>query len=189
MKRISIIVLGLFALSLSLMAQTPEEQQPVRDYNTLKALSFGIGLPFECRDLPGAGLSFHIGYDCAYPINNQLALGFYLNGAGGFWSEYKRFSKIDNEHVTMRLSAGLLLRIGEADKRPFLVGIAPCTGFGLHDMDLTLPLEIRFGRYLTDRWYIMGELTYNISLAKETACIEPAIKVGYNFGRKIKAKK
>jgi hypothetical protein len=35
----------------------------------------------------------------------------------------------------------------------------------------------------------MGELTYNISLAKETACIEPAINVGYNFGRKIKAKK
>ena len=33
-----------------------------RDYNTLKGLSFGIGLPFECRDLPGAGLSANIGY-------------------------------------------------------------------------------------------------------------------------------
>ena len=34
-----------------------------RDYKTLKALSFGVGLPIEMRDLPGAGMTFNIGYD------------------------------------------------------------------------------------------------------------------------------
>ena len=34
-----------------------------RDFTTLKSLTFGIGLPFECRDLPGAGLTANIGYD------------------------------------------------------------------------------------------------------------------------------
>ena len=53
-------------------------------------------------------------------------------------------------------------------------------------MDMVLPVEVRFGKFITDRWYIMGELTYHLSLANETACIEPAIRVGYNFGRKIK---
>lgn len=62
------------------------------------------------------------------------------------------------------------------------------TGFGLYDVDMVLPVELRFGKYLTDRWYIMGELTYHVSLAGETACLEPAIRVGYNFGRKVKAR-
>jgi hypothetical protein len=35
----------------------------------------------------------------------------------------------------------------------------------------------------------MGELTYHASIGSETACIEPAIRVGYNFGRPIKNKK
>lgn len=56
-------------------------------------------------------------------------------------------------------------------------------------MDMALPVEIRFGKYITDRWYIMGELTYHVSLAKETATLEPAIRVGYNFGRKVKVRK
>lgn len=54
-------------------------------------------------------------------------------------------------------------------------------------MDMALPVEIRFGKYITDRWYIMGELTYHVSLAKETATLEPAIRFGYNFGRKQKS--
>lgn len=155
-----------------------------RDYNTLKGLSFGIGLPIECKDLPGMGLSANIGYDCAYPINNQLALGFYLNGGGGFWGEFKKYSNVDNCHVTFRLTAGLMMRIDDGNNKPWLVGVAPCTGFGLYDMDMVLPIEVRFGKFITDKWYIMGELTYYVSLANETACLEPAIRVGYNFGKK-----
>ena len=29
-----------------------QEDQPVRDYTVLKGLSFGVGVPIECLDLP-----------------------------------------------------------------------------------------------------------------------------------------
>jgi len=157
-----------------------------RDYTTLKALSFGVGLPIECRDLPGMGLTANIGYDCAYPVNDRFAMGFYLTGGGGFWGEFRRYSNVDHLHVTFRLTAGLMMQIGDLNSRPWLLGVAPCTGFGLYDTDMSLPVEVRFGKYITDRWYILGELTYHASLAGETATIEPAIRFGYNFGRKVK---
>ena len=157
-----------------------------RDYNTLKGLSFGVGLPVEMRDLPGMGLTANIGYDCAYPINDKLAMGFYLTGGGGFWGEFKKYSAEDHMHVAFRLTAGLMFKIEDGNNRPWLAGVAPCTGFGLYDMDMVLPLEVRFGKYITDRWYVMGELTYHLSLAGETATLEPAIRVGYNFGRKVR---
>ena len=104
MKRIILLSFSaaVFVLS-SLCCQAHE-----RDYNTLKGLSFGVGLPFECKDLPGAGMTFNIGYDCAYPINDQFALGFYLTGGGGFWGEYKQYSNIDHFHPVFRLTAGLI---------------------------------------------------------------------------------
>ena len=150
----------------------------------LKALSFGVGMPIELRDLPGLGVSFNIGYDCTYPVNDNLAIGFYLTGGGGYWSEFKHYSEIDHTHVCFRLTAGLMMQIGDLDDKPYLLGISPCTGFGLYDMDMVLPVEVRFGRFITENWYIMGELTYHASLAGETACLEPAIRVGYNFGGK-----
>lgn len=174
----SIIIAFTLLISLAAFAE--------RDYNTLKGLSFGIGIPFELRDLPGMGTTFNIGYDCAYPLNDQLALGFYLTGGGGFWGEFKKYSETDHVHPVSRLAAGLMIRVEDGNNKPWLVGAAPCTGFGLYDLDMTLPVEVRFGKFLTDRWYIMGELTYHISLAGETATLEPAIRVGYNFGRKIK---
>jgi hypothetical protein len=160
------------------------QEKAERDYTTLKGLSFGIGLPFECRDLPGMGATLNIGYDCAYPVNDRFAMGFYLTGGGGFWGEYKRYSSVDHCHVTFRLTAGLMMQIGDLANRPFLLGVAPCTGFGLYDTDMVLPVEVRFGKYVTDRWYVMGELTCHASLAGETATVEPAVRVGYNFGRK-----
>ena len=160
-----------------------------RDYKTLKALSFGVGLPIEMRDLPGAGMTFNIGYDCAYPVKDNFYMGFYLTGGGGFWGEFKRYSDVDHFHPVFRLTAGLMMQIGDPNDKPYLLGVAPFTGFGLYDMDMVLPVEVRFGKYITDRWYIMGELTYHVSLAGETATLEPAIRVGYNFGRKIKTKK
>ena len=178
------IIIAALALMVSAMTFAQE-----RDYNTLKGLSFGLGLSIECRDLPGMGATLNIGYDCAYPINDRFAMGFYLTGACGFWGEFKQYSTVDHTHVVFRLTAGLMMQFGDLQNKPWLIGVAPCTGFGLYDVDMVLPVEVRFGKYLTDRWYIFGELTYHASLAKETATIEPAIRVGYNFGRKIKAKK
>lgn len=181
MKKIFFLLTVAVLILSSLCCQAQE-----RDYTTLKGLSWGDGFPVECKDLPGLGGSFNVGYDCAYPVNDHFAMGFYLTAGGGYWSEFKKYSAVDHTHITFRLTAGLMMQIGDLNHRPYLLGIAPCTGFGLYDMDMVLPLEVRFGRYVSDRWYIMGELTYHLSLAAETACFEPAIRVGYNFGRKIK---
>jgi len=187
MKKTIIIALALM-LSAMTFAQDVQAEQPARDMTILKGLSWGIGLPIECRDLPGMGNTLNIGYDCAYPINEHFALGFYLTAGGGYWEEFKRFSQTDHTHVTFRLTAGLMMQAGDLKNKPWLIGVAPCTGFGLYDTDMVLPVEVRFGRYLNHRWYLMGELTYHISPAAETACIEPAIRVGCNFGRKQKNK-
>ena len=180
----SFSVAVLCLLSLPTFAQKAE-----RDYNTLKGLSFGVGLPIEMRDLPGMGLTFNIGYDCAYKVKDDFYMGFYLTGGGGFWGEFKQYSTVDHFHPVFRLTAGLQMMFGDIQNKPWLVGVAPFTGFGLYDVDMVLPVEVRFGKYITDRWYIMGKLTYHVSLAKETATLEPAIRVGYNFGRRIKTKK
>ena len=182
--RKSIILLALLCCVTAFAKEKAE-----RDYTTLKGLSWGVALPIECRDLPGMGLSANIGCDCAYRVNDRFAMGFYLTAGGGFWGEFVQYSVYDHYHITFRLNAGLMMQIGDLTNRPYLLGVAPATGFGFYDMDLVLPVDVRFGRYITDRWYIMGELTYQISLADETAVIEPAIRVGYNFGRKIKKKK
>ena len=160
-----------------------------RDYKTLQGLSWSIAFPIECRDLPGMGLSGNIGYDCAYPVNDHFAMGFYLTVGGGFWGEFVKYSDYDHYHITFRLNGGIMMQIGDLTNKPYLLGVAPATGLGFYDMDLVLPIDVRFGKYITDRWYIMGELTYHISLADETATIEPAIRVGYNFGKKIKEKR
>lgn len=178
----------ILVIALMVSAMTFAQEQPTRDYNTLKGLSFGVGLPIEMRDLPGAGMTVNIGYDCAYKVKDNFYMGFYLTG-GGFWGEFKQYSKVDHFHPVFRLTAGLQMAFGDIQNKPWLIGVAPFTGFGLYDLDMVLPVEIRFGKYITDRWYIMGELTYHVSLAKETATLEPAIRFGYNFGRKIKQKK
>lgn len=83
MKKTIILALALIS-SVTVFAQ--------RDYTTLKGLSFGLGIPFEFKDLPGMGATLNIGYDCAYPVSDNFAMGFYLTGGGGFWSEYKKYS-------------------------------------------------------------------------------------------------
>ena len=182
MKKILTISFWLLAISLCVNAQE-------RDYKTLKGLSFGVGLPVEMHDLPGMGLTANIGYDCAYPVNDHFAMGFYLNAGGGLWGEFKKYSTVDHFHSAFGITAGLQMAFGNLQDKPWLIGISPFTGFGLYDMDMTLPVEVRFGKYITDRWYVMGSLTYHVSLAAETATLEPAIRFGYNFGRRIKVKK
>ena len=83
----------------------------------------------------------------------------YLTAGGGLWSEFKRYSDVDNEHVVFRLAAGLMMQIGDPANIPWLVGVTPCTGFGLYDLDMVLPVEVRFVKYITDRWYLRGSLT------------------------------
>ena len=171
MKRLITIVAALI-WSWAAFAENPQ---------TLKALDLGIGIPFECYDLHAAGLNLHLGFDRTYPVNDRLAMGFYLSATGGFMGAFDQSIRYDNYYSVMQFTTGMLFEIGTLDERPYIVGISPCAGFGLVDMDMVLPVEIRFGRMLTRHWYITGGLTYNISLAGETRYWEPCIHIGYNF--------
>ena len=101
-----------------------------RDYKTLKALSFGVGLPFEMRDLPGAGLTANIGYDCAYPVNDHFAMGFYLTGGGALLRglDKRLYDKIqipfhiaDDPLHSVARGAGIALKNPNRDNLPFLM--------------------------------------------------------------------
>ncbi|MBQ9440046.1 MAG: hypothetical protein IJU35_05615 [Paludibacteraceae bacterium] len=189
MKKTIIFVLAFLCSSITFAQNT---ELPKSDREWLVGLDFGTGVPIEFHDIKAAGMSLHIGFDFARPINDRYALGFYISGGGGFVGELKpddKYDKSDRFSGTLKFSAGVMMEIGELKNQPFLLGISPCAGFGLVDMDLILPVELRFGRMLANNWYIMGEITYGISLANETMSIEPTIRVGYNFGHKERTRK
>ena len=180
MKKIIILALVIICCTVA-FAQNSKSGLP-----GLKGMNGGVGIPVECYDIKAAGFNLHLGGDFTYPISDKFAMGFYISGGGGFLGTFKPYNEYDKFSPVIKLSAGLLMEFGDLNDRPFIVGVGPCAGLGYVDMDLVLPLEFRFGRHLSNNWYIMGELVYGVSLAKETRCFEPAIRVGYNFGRKIK---
>ena len=153
------------------------------DLPKLIGMDVGVALPAEIYDLEAIGFNLHLGFDFAYPVTDTFAMGFYLSLGGGVIGAVHPYSEYDRYYYPFRFSGGLLMEIGELRQRPFIFGVGPCAGMGFVDMDLILPWEIRFGRFVTDRWYVLAELTYGVSLAHETVYIEPSIRVGYNFGR------
>lgn len=192
MKKISIILLLASVCSIAVMAQ--DSTSVKRDRRWIKGLSFGVGVPLEVVDLKAGGVNGHIGFDFAKPINDKFAMGMYISGGAGFLREfdpylYGKFDKYDNHFIDVTVSAGIMMEIGDLNNQPFLLGFCPGTGMGFVDMDLVLPVELRFGRVLKSNWYIMGQLAYYVSLASETVTIEPSLRVGYNLGKKIKPKK
>lgn len=156
------------------------------DGRGLKGMSMGAGVPMEFKDLKAAGANLHIGYDCTYPLGDNFALGFYVSGGGGFLGAFKPYNEYDKFYSVFKLSAGLLMEIGDLDEKPYLVGIGPCTGVGFLDMDMILPIEFRLGRVISEKCYVMGEIVYGMSLSGETVSLEPSIRVGYNFGQRRK---
>lgn len=182
MKKIIILALVIICCTVA-FAQNSKSGLP-----GLKGMNVGVGIPVECYDIKAAGFNLHLGGDFTYPISDKFAMGFYICGGGGFLGTFKPYNEYDKFSPVIKLSAGLLMEFGDLNDRPFIVGVGPCAGLGYVDMDLVLPLEFRFGRHLSNNWYIMGELVYGVSLAKETRCFEPAIRVGYNFGHKAKKK-
>ena len=173
MKKSILLVL---ALTCSVIAFAQKGGHP-----GLKGINVGVGAPVEFHDLKAVGANLHVGFDRTYPISDKFALGFYLNiGGGALWELHPQY-QYDNVFSMFMFSTGLFMEIGELDKKTFLVGIGPGTGLGFLDMDLILPVEIRFGRVLSEHWYVMGELVYGHSLAGETMSIEPSIRLGYRF--------
>ena len=190
MKKISIILLLATVCSITAFAQ--DSIPANRDRRWIKGLELGIGVPLEVVDLKAGGINGHIGFDFACPVNDRFALGFYISGGAGFLREFHpynafgQFDRYDSKFIDITVAAGLMMEIWDLNNQPFLVGVCPATGIGFVDMDLVLPIEVRFGRMLPSNWYIMGQISYGISLAAETACIEPSLRVGYNFGKKSK---
>lgn len=170
----------------------------------LLGLNMGIGVPIEFGrkyngdDYKGAGLDFQLGFDFAYPISDRFAMGFFTSIGGGFTGgsfSYYESSRYHNGWYygnyfggLFRFSTGLLMEMGELDKRPFLLGISPCLGFGFTRASNFLPLEIRFGRIFSNNWYVTGDLLFGIPLGG-AMYLEPTIRFGYNFGHNVHARK
>lgn len=143
----------------------------------------------------GGGFSLKLGVDCAWPISDRFALGFYVNAGPNFsWNYYEHYYYyyIDcydyHEYGTKMtvgfdVKLGLLLLAGDLNSRPFIIGIAPCTGFNVTtDWQEFLPLELRFGRVLGKRFYMTGNLNMGIPLFG-TFMIEPGIALGWRLGK------
>lgn len=169
------------ATILALLCITTNAQENTNEQYRLSGINVGVGVPVEYFDLEAVGLNFQIGYDFAHHVKDNLAIGFYLEADYGFLEAVHPYSKYDKTYSNFHISAGFLMVIGDLEKRPFIFGVSPCLGLGFVDMDLVLPIEIRFGRYVSKNWYVLGELVYDLSLAKETVSLQPSICVGYNL--------
>ena len=167
--------------------------QPVvekSDVPLLLGLNGGLGIPMEFGECLGAGLDFHLGFDFAYPLTDRFALGAYLSVGGGFTAGeyYSYYSNYYDYYFggVFKFSAGLLMEFGDLNDRPFMLGISPCAGFEFTYGTYTVPIELRFGRVLANDWYMMGELVMGFGYG---TYLEPAIRVGYNFGNNVYPRK
>ena len=186
MKKIQLLVLALVCCTASVFAQN---DSTYTKNPWLIGLDLGAAVPMEVKDLHAAGFNGYASFDFAYPLTDKFALGFYASLGGGFLKERNYYSKYDNMFYVVKFSTGILMEIGDLKKQPFILGISPLSGFAFVDMDYIKPLEVRFGRMFSNKWYVMGEFVYGFSLADETVYIEPSIHVGYNFGYKPRKKK
>lgn len=174
--------------------------------NVFVGLNLTLGVPmtldyygYSYYESFGAGLGLKLGLDCAWPISDRFALGFYMNVGPNFtWNYYVDNRDYDYEYyyesygltVGFDVKIGLLLLAGDLNTKPFIIGIAPCTGFNATtDFQYFIPVELRFGRVLSKHFYMTGNLNIGAIPLDGTFMIEPSITFGYHFGDKIKKKR
>lgn len=170
--------------------QSGKSKTKKNDAPLLLGLNMGAGVPYaryEKGDLfwNNVGLNFQLGFDFAYPIKDNFALGCYVSAGAGFeyvCSESDRPS-YKYYYYGCRISAGILMEFGDLRESPFVLGVSPCIGYGITAGTELLPLEVRFGRVFSNNWYVMGELAVS-SVWFHEFYIEPSIRVGYNLGNK-----
>ena len=181
--------------------QPKPQPQKNNERPLLIGMDFGLGIPMEfgntnsSNNYTGAGLDFQLGMDFAYPISDKFAMGFYLSIGGGFTGgEYDYYSWYDERRYygnyiggLFRFSSGLLMEMGDLNKKPFILGISPMLGFGFSKATEFMPIEIRFGRVFSNNWYVTGDFLVGIPLYGGVY-IEPTIRFGYNFGHNIHAR-
>lgn len=147
----------------------------------------GLGIPMEFGSGAGAGMDFQAGFDFAYPLNDNFAIGFYTSLGGGFTGgDYYGYGSGGAYFGgAFKWTIGLLMEMGDLNDRPFLLGIAPCTGFGFTYPTIFVPAEIKFGRVFRNNMYITGNLSLGIPI-EGMFFMEPAVHIGYNFGHNVK---
>lgn len=155
----------------------------------------------------GKGLCPELGMDVAWPVSNRFAIGFYINV--GFTYTWCReigyyYTSIDyyyyndlhdsgswfrDRHGGFDVKIGLLMLAGNLNARPFIIGLAPCSGFNYTSDQIFLPLELRFGRVLSKHFYMTGNINGGFGLDDVPFMVEPSLTIGCHFGDKIKMKK
>ncbi len=206
MKKILILF---SALGLAMLMATPSHAggnygQAPQGRNRFLGINGTVGAAIPYYQNPdyyviGARPEIKLGVDCAYPIGSRFALGLYASiGGGPVFSQ--RVTKPEKEVYKngnvpgFDLKLGLLALVGDLNENPYIFGVAPCTGFGMCNPAIYLPVEVRFGRLLGRRLYVTGNLAVGVPLGYNDGTehylfIEPTLSVGFNFGPRKKARK
>ena len=167
---------------------------PKTNRKTFVGLNVSIGLP---TTMPyyyssyhdygfGTGTSPKLGMDFAWPVSDNFAIGFYFNVGPNLsivnYNDNYYYYSSTRFAVGINGKIGLLMLVGNISDRPFIFGVAPCTGFITIPYQSYLPLELRFGRVLGKRFYITGNLNMGIPI-NGSFMIEPGIALGWRLGK------
>lgn len=147
----------------------------------------------------GKGISPKLGLDIVWPVSDKFAIGLYFNigytftwchegiydyynpdYVGEYDGGFRTYTILTHHGFDMKI--GFLMLAGNLSNRPFIIGIAPCSGFNYTSDQVFLPLEFRFGRVLGKRFYITGNLNMGIPI-DGTFMIEPSISLGWRLGK------
>ena len=179
-------------------AKPASQPTPKTGRNVFLGLNFTFGVPMTdyCYwssgyiDDFGVGITPKFGMDFGWPLSDRFALGFYINAGPNFtWNDQRHdYNRWYYSVFTIGLDVklGLLMLAGDLNTRPFIIGIAPCTGYNMTtDYQEFLPLELRFGRVLGKRFYITGNLNMGIPIygSGMSKMIEPGIALGWRLGK------
>ena len=200
------VIILLSALSLAILTATTAHAggnygQPTQGRDRFLGINGTVGVAVPYYQNPdyyvsGARPEIKLGVDCAYPVGDRFSLGLYASiGGGPVFSQ--RVSKLDKEVYKngnvpgFDLKLGLLALVGNINENPYILGVAPCTGFGMCNPTIYLPVEVRFGRLLGQRLYVTGNLAVGVPLgyndgSESYLFIEPTLSVGFNFGPRQK---
>lgn len=184
---------------------------PKTGRNVFLGLNFTLGVPmtgvsFSYLDEPLGGLQMQstslktgispkFGIDIAWPVSNSFAIGLYFNAGPSLYlfgredhlirsdfSYYDEGSRTEHHcEIGFDAKVGILMLVGSLNNKPFIIGMAPCTGYNLsitkgrylflhsvHGFSFLdypiehLPFEFRFGRLISKHFYLTGNVNIGI---------------------------
>ena len=172
---------------------TSTSSTPKKNRKAFVGLNVTLGGPMTMPDYNyiqgyadfGVGASSKLGIDVSWSLFDNVAIGFYINaGPNLTFYDFIKYSGgyYSNIDIGFDVKIGVLMLAGDINKRPFIIGFAPCTGFNMTNYCSYLPIELRFGRVLCKRFYITGNLNMGVPL-HGSFMIEPGIALGWRLGK------